>query len=118
MEVPAQLPTYEIKPIVEQKPFENWTARGFLEEWCKANDSIEPEFMSREEWEQQEKILSERDPGDGKHHLCIPRDIHLWEMVGVMEAVDQDTFKDKPERRDQAKNEIAELGKTLENAGI
>ena len=117
MEVPAELPTYEIKPIAEQRPFEGYSAQRFLKKWCEVNDSIEPEFVDRENWERQVRILYEKG-SDGKHHLYIPEDLHLWEMVAVMEAVDQDTFKNNPERRDKAKKEIEELGKTLKNAGI
>ncbi|TSC62716.1 MAG: hypothetical protein G01um101448_265 [Parcubacteria group bacterium Gr01-1014_48] len=55
---------------------------------------------------------------DGKQTLFIPKDLQLWEMVGVMEVVHRDTFAAKPERQDMAKKKLLELGTTFQNTGI
>jgi len=109
---------FEIRPIIEQKPFENPAVQSFFSRWCKINDSIEPQTISRDDWEKRgiEGILEKRP--DGKQTLFIPSDLQLWEMVGVMEVVDSDTFATKPERRIEAKEKMLALGRTFENAGV
>lgn len=103
---------------MEQKPFKNPAVRSFFAKWCEINDSIEPRVVPREEWEEKREdgLLEKRT--DGKQSLYIPEDLQLWEMVGVMEAVDHDTFSDKPQRQNEAKEKLLELGKTFQNAGI
>ncbi|HEY9584929.1 MAG TPA: tetratricopeptide repeat protein, partial [Candidatus Paceibacterota bacterium] len=51
-------------------------------------------------------------------YLYIPEDLQLWEMVWVMEVVDHDTFAGKPERQDEAKKKLLELGEIFQNAGV
>lgn len=112
-------PTFEIQPIMEQKPFENAAVQSFFGEWCKINDSIRLHVMKREVWEEkstEEGILEKT--ASGTQFLHVPQDLRLWEMVGVMEAVDRDTFSAKPERQREAKEKLLELGKTFQNAGI
>lgn len=107
---------FEIQPVIEQKPFKNQAVQNFFEEWCGINDHIEPVFVDRKTWEEKESILEES--GDDKKNLYIPRDLQLWEMVRVMEAVDEDTFKDKPERQYEAKQKMINLGETFKDTGI
>src|ERR1035437_1781754 len=104
---------FEIKPIIEQKPFENKAVQSFFTKWCEINDSIEPEIISRAEWEKiEKKEILEREI-HGKRKLFIPSDLQLWEMIGVMEVMDSDTFIKKPERQTEAKKEMLELGKNF-----
>lgn len=108
---------FEIKPIVEQKPFEIPSIQSFFAKWFEINDSIIPQVISRVDWEKRDvKEILEKTP-DGKQILYLPADLQLWEMVGVMEVVDYDTFAEKPQRRDEAKKKIAELGNTFKNTG-
>ena len=109
---------FEIKPTMEQKPFETPAVQNFFSEWCRINDSIEPSFVTRDEWESRGmKGISEKR-ADGKQTLYIPADLQLWEMIGVMEAVDHDTFAQRPEKKDIKKEEILRLGRMFEDAGI
>ena len=110
-------PKFEIQPVIEQKPFENPAVQSFFVKWCEINDSIQPQFIDRDEWEKRGmKGVLEKRP-DGKQTLFVPSDLRLWEMVGVMEVVDHDTFSAKPERQTEAKEKILVLGKTFQNVG-
>ncbi len=111
-------PTFEIQPVIEQTPFESYAVQAFFARWCRINDSIVPRMVSRQIWEQRGKnsILAKRL--DGQHTLYLPKDLKLWEMVGVMEAVDHDTFAAKPERQEERRDKIFALGKTFQNAGV
>ena len=113
----GEQPKFEIRPVIEQKPFEHPAVQSFFFEWCKINDSIEPQMLSRDDWEKRSvKGVLEKRP-DGKQTLFIPTDLQLWEMVGVMEAVDRDTFAAKPGRQVEAKEKILELAKVFKNTG-
>lgn len=119
METTGEISSFDIKPTIEQTPFENPAVQSFFGEWCRINDGIEPEFVDRESWDEQggvRKVLEGKP--DGKKALFIPRDLQLWEMVGVMEAVDNDTFADNPSRRNEKKEELRRLGLRFENAAI
>lgn len=110
-------PKFEIQPVIEQRPFENPAVQSFFTEWCKINDSIQPQMVGRDEWEKRGiKGILEKRP-DGKQALFIPEDLQLWEIVGVMEAVDRDTFAAKPERQAEAKEKLLALAKTFQNSG-
>ena len=110
-------PKFETQPVVEQKPFENEAVGLFFAKWCEINDSIQPQIIDRDEWEQKRKkgVLEKRS--EGKQTLFIPQDLQLWEMVGVMEAVDNNTFTAKPERQTEAKRKLLALGKTFQDSG-
>ncbi|MDO8559384.1 MAG: tetratricopeptide repeat protein [bacterium] len=111
-------PKFETKPIIEQKPFENPAVQSFFKKWCEINDSIEPVvYHSFVKGRERLTNILEKRP-DGKQNLYIPDDLQLWEMVEVMEAVDRDTFKKKPERQTEKVEKIFELGKTFRNAGV
>jgi len=111
-------PMFEIRPVIEQKPFENPAVQFFFSKWCEINDSIEPQYVDRKTREERGvKGILERNI-DGKQTLYIPHDLALWEMVGIMETVDHDTYAQKPEKKDTAKEKILILGKEFQNAGI
>ena len=113
----GEQPRFEIQSIIEQKPFQSPQVQAFFSEWCKVNDSIEPQMLSRDEWEQKRtQGILEENP-DEKQTLFLPDDLHLWEMVGVMEVIDHDTFASKPERQDEKKDEVLALGRLFQNAG-
>jgi len=118
MEQPGNRPAFEIENVVEQTPFKEPAVRAFFEIWCSANSFIVPQFLKREEWleKRQTGILEKRD--DQKENLYIPDDLRLWEMVGIMEEVDQKTFSEQPDRRTQKADELRKLGKTFENSGV
>lgn len=118
MEHFGEQPKFEIQPTVEQKPFENPAVQSFFTEWCKINDSIQPQVVPREQWDTRgmQGILEKRP--DGNQTLFIPDDLRLWEMISVMEVIDKDTFATKPERAPLAKEKMLALGRTFENAGV
>ncbi len=103
---------------MEQRPFENPTVRSFFDAWCKVNDSIRPQIIPREEWEQKSAggLLQPRP--DGMQNLLIPEDLQLWEMVEIMEAVDVDTFADNPKKQQEKAAEMRKLGQTFSDVGI
>ncbi len=107
---------FELRPVIQQKSFENPVTQSFFAEWCRKNNHIELKVIERNEWEEKENILEKRD--DNKGNLYIPKDLQLWEMVPIVEAIDKDTFIDKPERQDKAKEKLIELGKTFRDSGI
>ena len=111
---------FEIQPVVEQEPFQNLAVQGFFAKWCEINDSITPKIISREAWEQrrEEGVLEKTPDQDSKRTLYLPIDLKLWEMVGVVEAVDHDTFKTKPERQNEKRDKLLALGKLFQNSGI
>ncbi|HLD27154.1 MAG TPA: tetratricopeptide repeat protein [Patescibacteria group bacterium] len=115
----GEQPRFEVKQIVEQKPFIRPSYVNFMKkQWFPINDSLALEVVNRADWEQRGvKDILEKRPDD-KQTLYIPKDLQLWEMIGIMEVVDRDTFANKPERRDEAKKKLRELGKIFENAGI
>lgn len=114
------------KKTIEQKPFRDLGVQQFLTRWCQANDGIVPVYVSREQWNEQqskgilipgkEKKTREKPARDIKR-LYIPEDLQLWEMVGVMDAVDRDTYAQKPEKQGEKKAELEKLGITFKNAG-
>jgi len=114
----GEQPKFEIQPTVEQKPFEHPAVQSFFTKWCEINDSIQPQVVPREQWDTRgmQGILEKRP--DGKQTLFIPDDLRLWEMIGVMEVIDKDTFATKPERAPIAKEKMLALGRTFENAGV
>jgi len=101
-------PKFEIKPIIEQKPFTSEAVKSFLKRWCEINDDIQIQVVSRKEWERKGKILEEKSRG--RKRLFVPEDLQLWEMIGLIEAVDKDTFADKPERVTETKEKLLALG--------
>ena len=54
-----------IPQTVEKTPFADTPAQNFFEEWCRINDSIIPQFISREDWEQRgiQGILEKNNQG-------------------------------------------------------
>jgi len=109
---------FEAMSMMERRPFENPAAQSFFGEWCRINDSIRPEILTREEWEEKSKSgLLQKRP-DGKQDLLIPNDLQLWEMVEIMEAMDHDTFAGNPEKQKAKAEELRKLGGTFTNAGV
>jgi len=110
---------FEVKRIVEQTPLRDEASKSFFDKWCEINDSIIPQIASRQYWERHVKDqgILRRNP-NGTSTLFIPEDIHLWEMLGVTEAIDRDTFAKKPEVWKEKKQKIQDLGKMFRNSGI
>ncbi len=113
-------PIFGTQKIIEQMPFKDPAVQRFFKKWCEINSSIEPEMIDREAWEaisQEDKLSGEK--ADGKKTLYIPEDLQLWEIIGIIEPIDQDTFGiNKPERTRETREKILSLGKTFRNAGI
>lgn len=107
---------FTIKPVIEQQPFNDLATQTFFTEWCRANDSIVPRFVDRAAWNQRTTLLQKR--ADGTRSLLVPTDLQLWEMVGVVEAVDRDTFTQKPDRQTATKEQLVKLGHMFRSAGV
>jgi tetratricopeptide (TPR) repeat protein len=108
---------FSIKRTTEQEYFQVAPTRQFFAKWCEVNDSIEPKYVSRDEWNKKrdEGILQKKRNEDGKQSLFIPEDLKLWEMVDVIEAVDKDTFARNSAKRPDKRNEFYELGEDFIN---
>lgn len=112
--------TINKKPFLKtfvQKIFSDSPSQNFFTKWCEINDSITPQFISRNEWFQKNNNLSEINDA-GKKILYLPEDLSLWEMMDFIKRVDHDTFEKKPELQKQKANEIMILGETFEKAGV
>ncbi len=107
--------TFSIKEQVNQTPFDSLSSQSFLKEWAKINDGMEITFLPRKEWEEkrEEGIFQKKE--NGKMELSLPEDLHLWEMVGIMEEVDRDTFSENPKKANEKREEMALLGKKFKN---
>ncbi len=113
MEHSGKQSKFEIQSIIEQRSFENPAVQSFFSKWCEINDSIVPQMVSRKIWEEKyAKSILEKKPG-GKQTLFLPEDLQLWEMVGVMETIDHDTFATKPKRQNEKKEKLLALGKNI-----
>lgn len=108
-----------VSETISKKTFESSPAQEFLKRWCEVNDSIEPKFISREEFNKRENEIILEENSDGKKDLFLPTDLKLWEMIEVVRTIDSDTFKDKdPEFGNRKADKLIELGKTFEKAGL
>jgi tetratricopeptide (TPR) repeat protein len=109
-----------VQEAIEETPYTELPARDFLQKWCEINDSISPVFIKRKAWEQKEEILekTETESGESFHRLWLPKDLHLWEMVDVIETVDNETFNRKPELKEKGTEKIEELASTFKKAGV
>ena len=117
MDHSEQQPKFAVRPIIEQMPFKNPAVQNFFSRWCEINDSIESQVIPREQWNNLKNGILKKQPS-GKQTLFIPEDLQLWEMVGVIEVVDKDTFNLNSERGTEAKEKLLKLGKIFKNAGI
>ena len=107
-----------IPETIEQTPFADSPAQIFFAKWCRINDSISPQFISREKWQQRGAQGLLEKMAQGKQKLFLPKDLHLWEMMDIINSVDHDTFARKPEKSDERAEQIKELGEIFEKAGI
>lgn len=112
--------TIEKQPFAEsfaQKLFSGSPAQKFFAKWCEINDSIIPQFVSREVWVEKGKsgFLEKND--QGKNVLTLPEDLQLWEMMEFIKTVDSDTFSKNPELHERRAKEITKLGHTFQKAG-
>jgi predicted nucleic acid-binding Zn ribbon protein len=113
---------FVLKKTVEQRPFRDLGVQQFFTRWCAVNDGIVPVYISREQWKDQQSkgiLIPTKEKGSKQliKKLYIPEDLQLWEMVGVMDAVDRDTYAQQPERQGDKKKELEKLGQTFKHAG-
>jgi tetratricopeptide (TPR) repeat protein len=114
----SEQPKFGIRSAIEQESFKNLGFKSFFQKWCETNGLLELKIVTRDEWVQKgAQGILENTP-DGKQSLFIPQDLHLWEMIGVIEVVDRDTFVAKPERQNEKKERLLTLGKTFRNVGV
>ena len=109
---------FEIETAIEQTPFQENITQWFLKQWCEMNDSIIPKFIPRTAWNKKHTdkgVLTNNK--NGTKTLWLPADLHLWEMVEVVAAIDQDTFANKPELREQNKLELLHLAELFKKSG-
>lgn len=108
---------FELKPIIEQKIFQNPSVQFFFEKWCEINDSIELKIINRQQWNALRiKNLIIQKHGN-KQLLFLPRDLYLWEIPIVINILDKKTFANK-ERQIKTKEKFLDFSKILKNTGI
>jgi tetratricopeptide (TPR) repeat protein len=108
----------DIAPIKEDLPFQEEGARSYLLYWCSVNDHLNPNFISREEWEEKVssgKVLEPEE--DGFLIVNIPIDVQMWEIFDFVRAIDEDTFQDNREAG-QEREKLKELITTYRYTGI
>src|SRR3989338_3834334 len=111
----AQTEIPRLNTNIELKYFEQPATQTFFTKWCEINDSIVPQFVDRTDWSKGD-ILSANDKG-GKT-LLLPKDLQLWEMVDVVEAVDKDTHIAHPDFTTSKKEDLSGLGEMFQNTGV
>jgi tetratricopeptide (TPR) repeat protein len=109
---------FSLQPTIEQHPFQDVSLQSFFAEWCRINDSITPQYIDRQQWEEKRMKGILEDQTKGKKILFLPQDLHLWEMGEVIESIDADTYLKKPEQQQLHKEELIKLGKTFCDMGI
>lgn len=102
---------------VEQGLFESPTVQSFFSKWCEINGPTELRVVSRTEWEENRENIFKELPS-GKKVLFIPSDLKLWEVIGVVEAIDKNTFVDNPKRKLEAKEKLLAFANLLQNTGV
>ncbi len=116
---PSEQP-FRLRSQMEASPFIDPMARDFLDYYCGIVDNIYLRFIPRETFNKQKKahqpILREERSAKG-YTLDLPSDLHLWEMGGVMEVVDAQTFAKNPERRNKRTEEFRFLAETFQRVG-
>lgn len=110
-----QLPTQK---NIEDTPFQESLTRRLFTRWTRINDSIIPQFVSRRIWEETYRGNILRVRPDGKKDLFLPKNLHIWEMIDIVAAIDRDTFVQNPERAKEKKQDLSDLANTFRNAGI
>lgn len=108
---------HTISKTIEQSPLNDLASQELFAEWCQINDSILPQFLPRKEWEKldEKEILQQKKE---KLLLLLPQDLQLWEMMEIIRKIDQNTFKNKPEKHKEKADQLSELGRKFEKAWL
>lgn len=109
--------THCISETLEQRPFIDIADQEIFAEWCKVHDNLCPQFLPRKQREKLDKkqILEKKQD---QLTLFVPQDLNLWEMIGIIRKVDHDTLKHKPEKQNERADQLLELGRKFEKAGL
>ena len=102
--------TREIQQTIDQQPLSDKMTKSVLTQWC-TDSAINLKTIPRKEWEQKPNIFA-------KSNLYVPTDLHLWEMIGVIEAIDYNNFQNHPDQQAKSTEKITQLGQTFKSAGI
>ena len=109
--------SHKISEALENRPFNDFSDQEFFAERCKVHDNLCPYFLPREEREalEESQIL---EKWQDQLALFLPQDIQLWEIMDIIRKVDQDTFKRKAGKQNERADQMLELGKRFEKAGL
>ena len=109
--------SHKISEVLEHRPFNDFADQEFFAERCKVHDNLCPYFLPREEREalEESQIL---EKWQDQLALFLPQDIQLWEIMDIIRKVDQDTFKRKAGKQNERADQMLELGKKFEKAGL
>lgn len=111
---------FEIKPVIEQRIFTNPAVQNFFATWTKIHDeSLKLKVIPRSEWNNHiEQVRGIAEEKANTQTLFIPEDLQLWEIIGIIEAVDKKTFTKEPEKAAGARKKLDKLATLFQNAGV
>lgn len=107
---------FRIKRTIEQLPFLSPVTRSFFSKWLEVNDSIEVNFLNRSDFEKMNEFLKEKS--NGKYILFVPKDLKLWEMIGIIEEIDRLSFNKKLNGNKKSNDKLIKLAKIFQKTGV
>lgn len=107
-----------VAETMDKAIFSDEATRFFFKRFCHVNDSIIPRYISREEYTKKTNKGIIENGNDGQRYLYVPKDLCLWEIVDIIEAVENIPHNQKILLKENKAVEIRELGKVFENSGI
>ncbi|MEK7571327.1 MAG: tetratricopeptide repeat protein [Patescibacteria group bacterium] len=109
---------FAVAEKTEQRVFSNPAVGGFFTVWCSENNHILPQIIDKKAWDAKSKDNILEQGANGGKILYLHEKLQLWDIVGVLEEVDKDTFKDKPERQREVSGKMRELMTFLRDTGV
>lgn len=114
----TELPsTTFIGETIEKPLFETTSSQKIFYEFCTACDSITPQFVDRTDLEEEDNVLVDNKEGEGKI-LLLPKDLRLSEVPFYLKVLYSDTYQTKPEKIEEKRKQLKQLGLIFEKGGI
>ena len=107
----------EVRGYVERKESERKSMREFFVYWCGVTGGLTPHVVNRGVWnsEYREHPLEKTENG---LHVYLPEDLQLWEMIGIVEALDYETFPEASGKQTEKADAIREMGRVFADTGV
>lgn len=104
---------FNIQKPAEAPQFEDDLTQNFFRKWLSVNDSIEPHYISREEWKKRSSNNYLEKQKRGKQILYLPTDLKLWEITDVVAEIDKSSFPQNREKQQSGAESIRQFGTLL-----